>query len=286
MTRILTNPNIIDESVAQLAEYFGAILVDRTVDKAVAITKLFGDFSNYLKANVITFDGDEDDDVSTRSTRTPSPNDIDDQNVLDPKLEAMIGALIEASPASLTRQQAVHHLLHSPRGRLLASHIANITKKEQRPMVDITKLHNIESVVVISKHIIDNGASGISEHEFSQMIMGHAKLNKRANESDTAAFARIFSAPENIELRKAHAITQSSFPNMMDTTPVTVETGSTLVSDDSAKAYEQLMALAEKQHRTFEQVFSDPANGELAGRTYTLAHRPNVSSTSGSELQR
>jgi hypothetical protein len=72
----------------------------------------------------------------------------------------------------------------------------------------------------------------------------------------------------------------------MSTEVVSTEVGSTETSDDSAKAYKQLQDLAAKQHRTFEQVFSDPDNGELAGRTYTGAHRPNHSSTSGSELQR
>jgi hypothetical protein len=41
--------------------------------------------------------------------------------------------------------------------------------------------------------------------------------------------------------------------------------------------------MAEKQLRSFEQVFVDPANSKLAARTYTQHHR---SSTSGSELQR
>jgi hypothetical protein len=44
--------------------------------------------------------------------------------------------------------------------------------------------------------------------------------------------------------------------------------------------------MATKQGRKFEEVFADPANRALAAATYTGAHRPNISSTSGSELQR
>jgi hypothetical protein len=284
MTRILTNPDLIDEAVANFAGYFGQILVNKEIDKAAAMTELFGEFRDYLKSaaadGAAYYDGDEDTDAGTRVTdAVPHFNDRNAVSVLPEKLEGMIAALIEASP-SLTRQAAVHHLLHSQRGRLLAQHLNEITKgKSPMPQIDIMKLRNIESVAEISKAIIKGDATDVSEHTFSQIVMGHARLNKRANESDAAAFARIFSAPENIELRKAHAITKS-FPNMMDTTPVTVETGSTLVSDDSAEAVRLLNELAEKQHRTFEQVFCDPANGELAGRTYTAAHRPNVSSPS------
>jgi hypothetical protein len=43
--------------------------------------------------------------------------------------------------------------------------------------------------------------------------------------------------------------------------------------------------MAEEQGRRFEQVFADPANKELAARTYRAEQRPTASSTSGRELQ-
>jgi hypothetical protein len=64
----------------------------------------------------------------------------------------------------------------------------------------------------------------------------------------------------------------------MSIEPVSVEVGSTATSDDSKKAYEQLMAMAEKQHalaptltiqQLFAAVFADPANAKLAA----AAHR-------------
>jgi hypothetical protein len=70
---------------------------------------------------------------------------------------------------------------------------------------------------------------------------------------------------------------------MATITPTSVEV---VDINDSTEAIRLLNEMAEKQHRTFTEVFADPANRELAGRTYTSAHRPNVSSTSGSELQR
>jgi len=59
-------------------------------------------------------------------------------------------------------------------------------------------------------------------------------------------------------------------------TPTSTSVGSTLVPDDSAEAVRLLQEMAEKQHRTFEQIFSDPANAKLAARTYTAAHRSSV----------
>jgi NADPH-dependent curcumin reductase CurA len=91
--------------------------------------------------------------------------------------------------------------------------------------------------------------------------MGHARISERAGESDAKAFTRLYES--NAEFRKAdRAATEagwiehhkSNFPNMMDVTPQSTEVGNTLVGDDSAAAYTQFQQLAEKQHRTFEEV--------------------------------
>jgi hypothetical protein len=57
-------------------------------------------------------------------------------------------------------------------------------------------------------------------------------------------------------------------------TPTSTEVGSGSVSDDSAEAVRQLQEMADKQHRSFTQVFEDPANRALAIRTYTKHHLP------------
>jgi hypothetical protein len=95
-----------------------------------------------------------------------------------------------------------------------------------------------------------------------------------------AAFSRIFTVPENIELRKAHAITKG-YPNVMDIIPVSTEVGSTNTDDDSAEAYKQSMEMAEKQHRlsptlTIAQLFARvfEQNPVLAARAH---QRPSAS---------
>jgi hypothetical protein len=52
--------------------------------------------------------------------------------------------------------------------------------------------------------------------------------------------------------------------------------GNTNVSDDSAETVRQLNEMCEKQGRSFEQVFADPANAKLASRSYTANHRSSV----------
>jgi hypothetical protein len=59
-------------------------------------------------------------------------------------------------------------------------------------------------------------------------------------------------------------------------TPASTVVGSSLVADDSAEAIRQLTAMAEQQHRKFEDVFADPANAKLAARTYRSAHRATM----------
>jgi len=117
-----------------------------------------------------------------------------------------------------------------------------------------------------------------------------AQVTKRDGESYAQSFSRKFE--NDIDFRKQwrdlteakHSVSLSK--GMATLTPTFTEVGNTQVSDDSAEAVRLLQEMAEKQHRTFEEVFADPNNKALAGRTYTAAHRPNASSTSGSELQR
>jgi hypothetical protein len=107
--------------------------------------------------------------------------------VLPDKLEGMVAAVIAAAP-SLQREQAVHFLLHTARGRNVAQHLASITKTEREhpvPQVNIFKLHNPDSVKEIAKSIISGEVTGVSFHD---VLMGHARLSKRDGETDAKAY--------------------------------------------------------------------------------------------------
>jgi hypothetical protein len=212
MTR---NDAIIDASLPQLAEYFISVLTDDgIVDKAAELTKVFKSYADYLKENVAPGEPDQGDITSGR----PRINDDEDVNVLDPKLERMIAAAMalpvnrgtDREPVTtppMSRQEAINWLMRTAEGRSFAAHHAKTTKKAE-PMIDILKLHNIQSVVEVAKSIIAKNGDGITEHQFSEILMGHARLNKQARESDAAAFSRIFQDPDNADLRKAYAMTK------------------------------------------------------------------------------
>jgi hypothetical protein len=113
--------------------------------------------------------------------------------------------------------------------------------------------------------------------------MEHAKLNKMKGESTAQAFSRILEEEDGREFRRALGITKG-YPDMMDTTPVSIEVGSTVTADDSKKAYDQLMALARRQHETspnlsVQQLLARvmDQNPDLAAKAH---RRPTASSVS------
>jgi hypothetical protein len=176
--------------------------------------------------------------------------DEDSGKKISGKLRAMVDAMIVAVP-SLDRQTAQHFLLHHPRGQKLAEHLNNLSKKDI-PMLDIRKI----------LPIIEEG------------LLAQAKLSKRGGESDAKAFDRLYMNDIEYrrkwasltEMQQLMALTKSV--NMMSTKPTSVEVGATNVKTDAEKAVARLTAMAEKQHRRFEEVFLDPVNAELAAATY------------------
>jgi hypothetical protein len=253
----------------------------RKITKQQAL-ELFGvDMDNVIESDVVHFnkryeDGDDD-------TPDDAPRPME-------KLTEMVAAMIAIMP-SLSPAHAMRFLATPPGTALINS----LSKKEQ-PMtqVDIFKLHNVASVVEIAKSINSGEAIGIP---FAQVLMGHARLNKRSGESDAKAFTRLYES--DVEFRKAdQAATQAgwveyskaSYPGVMTVEVVSTEVGSGSVSDDSWKAAAQLAALVEEQRaraptlttsQLYERVYADPANRTITGRAH-----PTTSSTSGSELQR
>ena len=109
-----------------------------------------------------------------------------------------------------------------------------------------------------------------------------ASVTKRDGESFAKAFSRRYE--NDIDYRRQWQ-TVSEAKNLMalnyskslaTLTPTSVGVGNTNVSDDSAEAVRLLQEMAAKNGRSFESVFADPANAQLAARTYTQHHRSSV----------
>jgi len=89
---------------------------------------------------------------------------------------------------------------------------------------------------------------------------------------------------QDADIRRAYGIAKG-YPNMMSVEPVSIEVGSSATADDSAKAYDQLMALVEDQRKLapslstaqlFERVFSALENAKLASAAHRRKQQPGI----------
>jgi len=165
------------------------------------------------------------------------------------------------------------HTDHSPTGRQLAEHLSNHITKEEKPMSRIEKLqaiakqHGVRNIAKLISDEID--AQGISEHEFTALMMDEAARQGMS-------FEKYFSAPEQLGVRKAHQLTKST-PVAKETLLRPVEVKPVVSDSDSEEAYRQLQAMAEQlaaagKYRSvasaFAAVFEDQANAALAAKAH------------------
>jgi hypothetical protein len=105
-----------------------------------------------------------------------------------------------------------------------------------------------------------------------------AQKTRRQGDSPDQAFARFYSAPDNLELRKAIQIVKSAPQQSLAPEQVSGNDAfDTSVADSSAKAMKQLQDMAEAQRaraptltiaQAFARVFEDPANADLAAKAH------------------
>jgi hypothetical protein len=184
---------------------------------------------------------------------------------LSAKLNELVTAMVEATGGRLHPQRAARWLLHTEQGQtLLAQH----TKKEEQ-MPDINKMISI----------------------MEDCLM--ATVTKRDGESYAQSFSRKFENDIGFrkqwrDLTEAKHLQSLNLQKRQGVGTATLTPTSVGVDDinDPMEAMRLLNEMATKQGRKFEDVFADPNNKWLAGKTYTGAQRPTASSTSGSELQR
>jgi hypothetical protein len=118
-----------------------------------------------------------------------------------------------------------------------------------------------------------------TEAEFTKLMEAEAMKSALPAEKANTAFARYYSAPESLELRKAIQICKSVPAPLFDVQPVqTGGAAATNSDEDRSKAMLQLTAMAAELVRrsptlsdaqAFARVFENPENSGLAN----LAHR-------------
>jgi len=288
MARILRNLRIDEVSACLKGAGEGTrVLIgksDDTLRHRKRLRKMFGSI-DYAKATV-SFEN------ATPPEPREGPDDVDDVDddysddaKVSPALERMVAAMIEADP-QLSREHAIHCLLHTARGRSLAQHMTSTTKGH--PMDRNAELQAIAKefgVARLAKLLVaENNAHSITEHELTKLIDDEAQKTRKAGERPATAFARFYSAPENLELRKAVQISKGTsdspypYPRLLDVQPTFVGgKDATDVNNDGSKAYEQLVAMAEELRQrsptltpaqAFERIFTEQANSALAARAH------------------
>jgi hypothetical protein len=236
MPRILKNLRIDEVSCVLKAASPGARVLIRKADD---------DLPSYLFDDIMLRKADEpgpDDDIQPPNSATDA-----DKAPLPAKLEQMVDAMVLAA-----RQVAAHYLLHSPHGRKLYDHLSKTM--ESKPMLDIMKVIAITEQGLMAQVPKVNGETYAKS--FSSKYENDQGFREQWRDlTDAKHFAALAKGTATL-------------------TPTSTEVGKTLVADDSMKAVRLLREMAEAQGRTFEDVFTDPANKALAGNTYTGAHRP------------
>jgi hypothetical protein len=101
-----------------------------------------------------------------------------------------------------------------------------------------------DGMSVICKRIIDGHEC--SEHDFSAALMEHSKSHRQTGESAITAFGRLLEKDDDI--KAAYGVVKN-YPNMMSVEVVSPEVGSSSVSDDAGKAYDQLQAKIAEQRK-------------------------------------
>jgi hypothetical protein len=202
------------------------------------------------------------DDIMLRKATEPADPGDDEPPELSTALDELVAEMVAAaSSRHVNPMRARRWILQTSHGReLLAQHM-----KKETPMLDFAKLLEI------------------TEHGLN------AQVTPRDGESFAKAFSRKYETDEGYRRQwQNHQDTKMMLSKVTSAsmTPTTAVVGNTLVADDSAEAVRLLTEMAEQTGESFEVVFSKPENAALAARTYTVHNRPNVSSTSGSELQR
>ena len=125
-------------------------------------------------------------------------------------VSSLADLLVEASGGKVSRGEALHYLLHHRDGRALAQ-----TRKQQKepPMTDtLQTLVKDYGIVSVAKGIVDRAHSTtFTEEEFTKAITAYADAHRLPGESSAKAFARVFTADDEIglTLRKAHQIVKN-----------------------------------------------------------------------------
>ena len=183
-------------------------------------------------------------------------------------LVSTIADLLVEGGAAPHRKAALHHLLFHPRGAELVRRLSKKQKETQAMTYnrseELTSIIKQYGPVALAKYLVENGPSGLSEHEFTAMVETWAKANG-------ITFVKLYTAMDDtgLAIRRATQVLKGFST-----------AGPVREAVASGSAYDQLMVKANElqkrePHLSREQSFAKAyqQNPELA-RTERQANRP------------
>lgn len=285
-------------------------MMPRKITKQEAL-ELYGlDLDNVVKRDDFVHFSKRDDIIDDYPYRGDRDENTGDK--LSSALKALTNALIKSLPG-LDETAAMQFILHTPHGRAMFNHFSphgrtnHFSKHEKESpmtrMQEMAEMHKFVKqggMIAIAKHVIEKGSTTVSEFEYTALLKSHCTANsvsfeKALSDPVLGKAYKIIRDANHVAALGYHKRSEydaqeddgdprlSRTPRLMSIEPVVTSGEDALAINDPTEALAALNALAEKQHRTFEEISLDPANARLAAVAF---RRPNASSTSGSELQR
>ena len=152
-----------------------------------------------------------DDQIAALEDRLGSDDD-DDAKVRRRKheVEDIADLLVMANP-NLTKQRALHHLLHNKNGAALVARMRKALTNKRKDTKPVDKMSALETFVKsrdgnmlsICKHIVDGGEAQMSEASFTKLATDAAQL-VYPNDRPDVAFSKYFQADQVV--REAHHV--------------------------------------------------------------------------------
>jgi hypothetical protein len=178
------------------------------------------------------------------------------------KLSMLADLVMEA--AGVDRASALHWLIHNSNGRTFAQQHKADTMPREEFMASVVKQYG---AVAVAKHVLETGvATNITEHEFVAACGDDFVKLYSANSEDGLTMRKAVEVIKQAQFAKSrgpepHLLTSTSPATLA---PSQVGGAAAQDIDDGVDAYTQLAQLAERQGKSFAQVYEAPENQKLA----------------------
>jgi hypothetical protein len=231
-------------------------------DGSVDFAKIFG-----VRKDGLDIDSLTDDQIAALADRLDGNRvDVGRQKH---EVERMADLLIAANPA-MTKQRALHHLLHDRSGAALVARLRKAInkRKDTKPMTWETLQKFVKSdgdyMLAFSKSVVaDGNRMNLSEHQFVELATMTAQV-VYPNDRPDKAFAKYFEAHEVV--RRAHRVVKG----LALIIPVVATDDDVGDPKNALAALEDLVEAQRAAHpelskaQLFAKVYTDPANARLA----------------------